>query len=54
MTTIIISKSWYEEIKTLIVTENAYFFTECGSDKVEVDVEEEEFNRVSKELGWIE
>ena len=51
------NKKWYEEIKDRVTTENPYFYTETwGSDTremVEVDVNEEEFEAVSKELGWI-
>lgn len=51
------NKKWYEEIKNKVTTENPYFYTETwGSEEremVEVDVNEEEFEAVSKELGWI-
>ena len=51
------NKKWYEEIKDKVTTENPYFYTETwGSEEremVEVDVNEEEFEAVSKELGWI-
>lgn len=55
---VVISKEWYDEIKTLIKTQDPYFFTETWPsgwvrNSVEVDVEEEEFRRVSKELGWM-
>ena len=55
MTTVAINKKWYNEIKELVNTVDAYDYKGWdGREMVEVDVEEEEFNRVSKELGWIE
>lgn len=57
MTNVTINYAWYSEIKDLIATANPYHFieTQCGIKRVmvEVDVEEVEFERVSKELGWI-
>lgn len=53
MTTICINTEWYNDIKNYIKTEDPYFFNENGWDKVEVDVNEEEFNRVSIARGWI-
>ena len=53
MMSIIISQAWYKDIMDRVQMENPYFFNEHGWDKVEVDVNEEEFNRVSMELGWI-
>lgn len=56
MTSVAINKVWYNEIKELVKTTDAYFYNRSwdGREMVEVDVDEEEFNRVSKELGWIE
>ena len=55
MTSVAINKEWYNEIRELVNTADAYFYKGWdGREMVEVDVEEEEFNRVSKELGWIE
>ena len=56
MTSVAINRDWYNEIKELVKTVDAYFYNRSwdGREMVEVDVEEEEFNRVSKELGWIE
>lgn len=55
MTNVAINKDWYNEVKELINTADAYFYNDwSGREMVEVDVEEEEFDRISKELGWIE
>ena len=55
ITSVAINKDWYNEIKELVNTADAYFYKDWdGREMVEVDVDEEEFNRVSKELGWIE
>ena len=50
-----ISETWYNEIKDLITVENPYFYISNVYNKpwVECDVNEEEFEKVSKELGWI-
>ena len=53
MASYIISELWYNEIKDLIEVKDPYFFEEDGRKKVELDVNEEEFNRVSIELGWM-
>ena len=49
-------KEYYEAIKERVTTENPYFYTETwGSEEremVEVDVNEEEFEAISKEMGW--
>ena len=49
-------KEYYEAIKERVTTANPYFYTdEYGSDTremVEVDVNEEEFEAISKEMGW--
>ena len=52
----IIVKNWYNQIKGLVKMENEYFeYNEVYGDyEVEVDVDEEEFIKVSKELGWME
>ena len=55
MTSVAITKNWYNQIKGLVKMENEYFYnSEVWGEEVEVDVDEEEFNRVSKELGWME
>ena len=53
MINVTISKSWYNELLGLVPMENPYFYIENGTSKVEVDVCEETFNKVSKELGWM-
>lgn len=53
MTNFTVSKEWFEEIKGLIKVEDPYFYTEYNTEKVEFDTNEEEFYRVSKELGWL-
>lgn len=53
MTSIIISEAWYNEIKDLVETKDPYFFEEDGRKKVELDVNEVEFDRVSEQLGWM-
>ena len=49
-------KEYYEAIKDRVATANPYFYTETwGSEEremVEVDVNEEEFEAISKEMGW--
>ena len=45
---------WYEEIEDRVENENPYFFRmDDGAEWVEVDVNMEQFTKVSKELGWI-
>lgn len=54
MTGMAIKREWYEEIKGLVATENAYFYNDSVfGEMVEVDVDEEQFNKVSRELGWM-
>ena len=54
MTSVAINTEWYNEIKGLVKMENEYFYdSEIWGKGVEVDVDEEEFNKVSKELGWM-
>lgn len=54
MTSVAIRKEWYDEIKGLVATENAYFYDDrVWGEMVEVDVDEEQFNKVSRELGWM-
>lgn len=49
----IITEAWYQEIKGLVKMENDYHFVENGTAKVQVDVDDEQFIKVSKELEWI-
>lgn len=53
MISVAISKAWYEDIEGLVSMDDPYFYNENGWDKVEVDVDEEEFNRVSVNNGWM-
>ena len=50
MTNYTINLNWFNEIKHLVPNANAYHY----DNMVEVDVDEEAFIRVSKELGWME
>lgn len=51
-----IKNEWYNEIKNLVPMANPEFITEgYWAGQVEVDVlDEAEFERVSKELGWMD
>lgn len=53
MINVTINKSWYQELVGLVPMANPYFYTEDNTSKVEVDVHEETFYAVSKELGWM-
>ena len=53
MISVAISKAWYEDIEGLVPMNDPYFYNENGWDKVEVDVDEEEFNRVNMDNGWM-
>ena len=56
MISIAISKEWFEEVILGygLEYENAYEYTdELGRPMVEVDVEEETFDKGSKEEGWM-
>lgn len=53
MITVAISKAWYEDIEHSVAMKDPYFYNEAGWEKVEVDVDEQEFNRISEEKGWI-
>lgn len=53
MISVAISKAWYEDIMDDVMMEDPYFYNENGWEKVEVDVDEEEFNRISEERGWM-
>ena len=56
MTCVAINVKWYNEIKNRVKTANPWFYKNDYGFRtfmVEVDVEEEEFNRVSTELGWM-
>lgn len=55
MTNITTKLNWYMEIKDRVKTANAYHYhDEFYGYMVEFDVaDEEEFNKVSEELGWM-
>lgn len=57
MMTVAINHEWYNEIKDLVATANprSYIEIQCGIKRamVEVDVNEAEFDKISKELGWM-
>ena len=54
MTNVTITNTWYNELKGLIKMENAYFYQGFMGTMVEVDVEETEFESVSKRLVWMD
>ena len=48
------TKRWYDEIKDKVTCVDTYFFNEEPYGKmVEYNVNKEEFERVSTELGWM-
>lgn len=53
MMCVAITKNWFEDIKNRIHYEDPYFYMANGRECVEVDVYEDEFNKVSLELGWM-
>ena len=53
MVTYTFRKEWYNEIKDRVTIANPYFYVENGKEYVEADVNEKEFEEVSRELGWI-
>ena len=53
MISVVISKEWFDEIKANVYNRNALHFMENGRAYVEVDVAEDQFNRVSAEKGWM-
>ena len=53
MVTYTFRKEWYNEIKNRVTITNPYFYTENGREYVEADVDEAEFEAVSRELGWM-
>ncbi len=48
-----INENWFNEIKGLIHYENDYHYIFAGVATVEVDVNKDDFEAVSKELGWM-
>lgn len=54
MECVAITKRWFDEIKDRVQYEDPYFYTdEIFGEMVEVDVNAEQFEAVSKELGRI-
>lgn len=53
MTGVAIRVEWFEEIKASVPHADPYFYTEQGINYVEVDVDEQLFEAVSKEMGWM-
>ena len=55
MISVAISERWFNEIKDEVSHGEPFYYT-CSiynQSAVEVDVDEETFNRVSKEKGWM-
>ena len=54
MMSVSIRTEWFEEIKDLITCESVEVITEGDyAGQVELEVNTEEFERVSRELGWM-
>lgn len=53
MINVTITEEWYNELKGLIKMDNLYFYQQEFFKAVEVDVNEAEFEKVSKKLGWM-
>lgn len=53
MINVTITEEWYNELKGLIKMDNPYFYQQKFFKAVEVDVNEAEFEKISKKLGWI-
>lgn len=54
MTSVAINREWFNEIKSMVEYKDEYYYTDASNRAmVEVDVNEEQFNKVSKELGWM-
>ena len=54
MMNVTINQNWYDEIKDLVPTADPYFYTDSVfGEMVEVDVDKQTFERVSRELGWM-
>lgn len=53
MISVTIRAEWFNEIKASVPHADPYFYTERGTDYVEVDVDEQLFEAVSKEMGWM-
>ena len=53
MMNVTIREEWFNEIKNLINYEDDYHYNRDNIAMVEVDVEENEFRKVSEELDWM-
>ena len=54
MKNVSITKIWFEDIKNEVKHTNVYEITDgLYQGKIEVDVDIEQFEKVSKEKGWI-
>ena len=53
MISVAISKEWFDEIKADVEYSDVFYYVECGKERVEVDVNEEQFNKVSTDKGWM-
>lgn len=55
MITVATSEAWFNEIyeSGRVEMRNFFFYEENGRKYVEYDVNEEQFNEVSAELGWM-
>ena len=52
MISIAISKEWFDEVKAEVEYRNEFYYVECAREYVEVDVDAEQFYKVSKAKGW--
>ena len=48
-----INETWYNDIKDSVECTNVYHYANEFGNYVELDTNEEEFNRVSTEKGWM-
>lgn len=53
MKSVAITRAWFEDIKDRVHYEDPFFYMAGGRECLELDVDEDEFNRVSLELGWM-
>ena len=53
MKSVAITRAWFEDIKDRVHYEDLFFYMANGRECLELDVDEDEFNKVSLELGWM-
>ena len=53
MISVTIREEWFYEIKASVPHADPYFYTENGINYVEVDVDEQLFEAISKDMGWM-